>query len=69
VPVPVTVDVGEAARERVVAWHPVAEGHLEQVLDNLIANALEALSAGHRVTVTTKATNSGALVIVAAPRA
>jgi signal transduction histidine kinase len=99
VPVPVTVDVGEAARERVVAWHPVAddrgilleagaldakeegragggaargpalawigEGHLEQVLDNLIANALEALSAGHRVTVTTKATNSGALVIVA----
>ena len=25
VPVPVTVDVGEAARERVVAWHPVAD--------------------------------------------
>jgi len=99
VPVPVTVDVGEAARERVVAWHPVAddrdirleartleakeggraaggtprgpalawigEGHLEQVLDNLIANALEALSAGHQVTVMTKATTSGAQLIVA----
>jgi signal transduction histidine kinase len=99
VPVPVTVDLGEAARERVVAWHPVAddrdialearileakeggragggtargpalawigEGHLEQVLDNLIANALEALSAGRQVTVTTKATTSGAQIIVA----
>jgi signal transduction histidine kinase len=99
VPVPVTVDVGEAARERVAAWHPVAddrdilleartldareggragggtargpalawigEGHLEQVLDNLIANALEALSAGHQVTVTTKATASGAQIVVA----
>jgi signal transduction histidine kinase len=99
VPVPVTVDVGEAARERVVAWHPVAddrdilleartldareggragggtprgpalawigEGHLEQVLDNLIANALEALSAGHQVTVTTRATTSGAQIVVA----
>ena len=80
VPVPAAVDVAEVARERVVAWHPVAddrgivleageggraggmgggsppgaeklgggarspvlawmgEGHLEQVLDNLIAN-------------------------------
>jgi signal transduction histidine kinase len=99
VPVPGSVDVAEAARERVAAWHPVAddrsillearaldakegtragggaargpalawigEGHLEQILDNLIANALEALSAGHRVTVTTKATTSGALIIVA----
>ncbi len=99
VPAPGTVDVGEAARERVVAWRPVAddrdillearacdakeggragggtargpalawigEGHLEQVLDNLIANALEALSAGHQITVTTKATTSGAQIIVA----
>jgi signal transduction histidine kinase len=91
VPVPTTVDVAEVARERVVAWHPVAddrgislealvggparprasvlawlgEGHLEQVLDNLIANALEALSTGCHVTVTTTATMAGAQVTVA----
>jgi signal transduction histidine kinase len=87
VPVPTVVDVTEAASERVVAWHPVAddrgitlealplgapavpawlgEGHLEQVLDNLIANALEALEAGRRVTVTTAATAAGAQVVVA----
>ena len=102
VPVPVAVDVAEVARERVVAWHPVAddrgivleageagrdagrdagrgggwgarspvlawmgEGHLEQVLDNLIANALDALSAGGHVTVTTTATTAGARISVA----
>jgi signal transduction histidine kinase len=93
VPVPTAVDVAEVARERVVAWHPVAddrgitlqatgggkgggpgramvlawigEGHLEQVLDNLIANALEALSAGARVTVAAMATTAGAQVTVA----
>jgi len=93
VPVPTAVDVAEVARERVVAWHPVAddrgitleatdggkgdgpgralvlawigEGHLEQVLDNLIANALEALSAGGRITVTTIATTAGAQITVA----
>ncbi len=107
VPVPVAVDLAEVARERVVAWHPVAddrgirleaisrpseagwgsartggrlaggasdpggqamawigEGHLEQILDNLIANALEALSAGHQIMVTTKATASGAQITV-----
>jgi signal transduction histidine kinase len=98
VPVPVAMDVADAARERVAAWHPVAddrdivleartqgaresgragaggargpalawigEGHLEQVLDNLIANALEALSAGHQIMVTTKATASGAQITV-----
>jgi len=87
VPVPTAVDVAEVARERVVAWHPVAddrgivleagmrarspvlawmgEGHLEQVLDNLIANALDALSAGGHVTVTTTAFTAGARISVA----
>jgi len=98
VPVPAAVDVAEVARERVVAWHPVAddrgivleageasrdagrgagwgarspvlawmgEGHLEQVLDNLIANALDALSAGGHVTVTTTAIAAGARISVA----
>jgi signal transduction histidine kinase len=93
VPVPAAVDVAEVARERVVAWHPVADdrgialevtdsrragaggargpalawigdGHLEQVLDNLIANALEALSTGHQISVTTTVTASGAQVTV-----
>jgi signal transduction histidine kinase len=106
VPVPAVVDVAEAAKERVAAWHPVAddrgivlratsreatsranggglgsggglsggrgsalawigEGHLEQILDNLIANALEALGAGNQVMLTTAATASGAQIIVA----
>jgi signal transduction histidine kinase len=91
VPVPVAVDVADVARERVVAWHPVAddrgivltvtpaggagpanasvlawigEGHLEQILDNLIANALEALGPGQRVTLITSATPTGARIIV-----
>jgi signal transduction histidine kinase len=90
VPVPTAVDVAAVARERVVAWHPVAddrgitleapaegsarprppvlawmgEGHLEQVLDNLIANALDALNPGCHVTVTTAATASGAQITV-----
>jgi signal transduction histidine kinase len=93
VPVPTAVDVAEVARERVVAWRPVADdrgialevtdsrragaggargpalawigdGHLEQVLDNLIANALEALSTGHQISVTTTVTASGAQVTV-----
>jgi signal transduction histidine kinase len=87
VPVPAAVDVTEVARERVVAWHPVAddrgivleavagprspvlawlgEGHLEQVLDNLVANALDALNSGGHVTVTTTATTAGARITVA----
>ena len=86
VPVPTAVDVAEVARERVVAWHPVAddraitleapgphttvlawigEGHLEQILDNLVANALEALSAGRRVTVAAAVTAAGVRITVA----
>ena len=88
VPVPAAVDVAEVARERVVAWHPVAddrnitlaatgdaglgkpvlawvgEGHLEQILDNLIANALDALSPGDQVVVKATATQSGARLVV-----
>jgi signal transduction histidine kinase len=101
VPVPVAVDVGEVVRERVAAWHPVAddrsivlvvmsagsggglssalgvgrsssapvlawigEGHLEQILDNLIANALDALHAGQLVRLATAATATGARITV-----
>ena len=84
VPVPAAVNVAEVARERVVAWHPVAddrgiilvtssakpvlawigEGHLEQILDNLIANALDALSPGHLVRLTAAATATGARITV-----
>jgi signal transduction histidine kinase len=42
---------------RVLAW--LGEGHLEQVLDNLLANALDALSPGQQVIVTTTATAAG----------
>ncbi len=101
VPVPMAVDVAEVARERVVAWHPVAddrsivltaatagsgsglggalgvgrsagapvlawigEGHLEQILDNLIANALDALNPGDLVRLTTSATAAGVRITV-----
>ncbi len=101
VPVPVAVDVGAVVRERVAAWHPVAddrsivlvvvsagsggglgsalgvvrsssapvlawigEGHLEQILDNLIANALDALHPGQLVRLATAATATGARITV-----
>jgi signal transduction histidine kinase len=58
---PVADDRGialEASAEAgVLAW--LGEGHLEQVLDNLLANALDALSPGQRVIVTTTATAAG----------
>jgi signal transduction histidine kinase len=102
VPVPTAVDVAEVARERVAAWHPVAddrsivlsagpaasasslgsalgvgrsagapvlawigEGHLEQILDNLIANALEALHPGNLVRLTAAPTAAGVRITVA----
>ena len=58
------VGTGSArARASVLAW--IGEGHLEQVLDNLIANALDALSAGGHVTVTAAVTTAGAQITVA----
>jgi signal transduction histidine kinase len=51
-----------SADASVLAW--IGEGHLEQILDNLIANALEALSPGQRVTVITAATPTGARITV-----
>jgi len=46
----------------VLAW--MGEGDLEQILDNLIANALDALSPGRQVTLTTAATPAGAQITV-----
>jgi signal transduction histidine kinase len=59
----ITLEAPAPERPAVLAW--MGEGHLEQVLDNLIANALEALEAGGHVTVTTTATASGAQIVVA----
>ncbi len=50
-------------RPPVLAW--IGEGHLEQVLDNVIANALDALSADGHVMVTVLATAAGARITVA----
>jgi len=46
----------------VLAW--IGEGHLEQILDNLIANALDALSPGQMVRLATTATATGARITV-----
>jgi signal transduction histidine kinase len=43
----------------------VGAGHLEQILDNLLANAIEALDAGGLVTVTVSMTDSGTQLVVA----
>jgi signal transduction histidine kinase len=54
---------GGWARASVLAW--IGEGHLEQVLDNLIANALDALGAGGHITVAAAVTTAGAQITVA----
>jgi signal transduction histidine kinase len=59
----ITLEVLSPEQPAVLAW--LGEGHLEQVLDNLIANALEALEAGGHVTVITTATTAGAQIVVA----
>jgi len=62
---PVAEDRGiglTATGTEVVGW--LGEGHLEQILDNLIANALDALSSGDRITVSTSQTGDGAQVTV-----
>jgi len=43
----------------------LGEGHLEQILDNLIANALDAVPAGGHVRVSARPGGRGALVVVA----
>jgi signal transduction histidine kinase len=62
---PVAEDRGielTATGSEVVGW--LGEGQLEQVLDNLIANALDALAAGNRITVTAADTDEGVRVTV-----
>jgi signal transduction histidine kinase len=54
--------VGRSSGAPVLAW--IGEGHLEQILDNLIANALDALSPGNLVRLTTTATAAGARITV-----
>jgi signal transduction histidine kinase len=55
--------VGRSAGAPVLAW--IGEGHLEQILDNLIANALEALGPGNMVRLTTSAAAGGVQITVA----
>jgi signal transduction histidine kinase len=46
-------------------WVGLGEGHLEQILDNLLANALDAVPPGGHVRVSAAATGEGARITVA----
>ncbi len=57
------VELGQSCHGPVLAM--AGEGHLEQVLDNLLANALDAVPAGGHVQVSAAAAGDGAQVVVA----
>ncbi len=58
-----SVQLGVTAHEPVTAR--MGEGHLEQILDNLLANALEALPVGGHIRVSADSTGSRIQVVVA----
>src|SRR2546430_12389027 len=51
------ISLEASAGGSLLAW--LGEGHLEQVLDNLIANALDALSPGQKVVLAASGTSAG----------
>jgi signal transduction histidine kinase len=56
---------GDAAGAPPGAQIAIGAGHIEQILDNLLANAIEALPEGGRVTVSVSATEDSAQLVVA----
>jgi signal transduction histidine kinase len=61
----VTEPSGNAAELMPGPQVAVGTGHIEQILDNLLANAIEALPQGGRVTVSVSAAEAGAQLVVA----